>query len=73
MSAVSRSSSSPSSGSVMQGATELERNSSVSCIQIVLSVCCLRLQTQDSGLGFFANAQNILINGGTFVSNLEAA
>ena len=57
----------------MQGATELERNSSVSCIQFVLSVCCLRLQTQDSGLGFFANAQNILINGGTFVSNLEAA
>jgi len=39
----------------MRAATELERNSS----------------TQDSGSGLFANAQNILINGGTFINSVH--
>ena len=72
MSAVSRSPLSPSSpGSIVQAATELERNPSVSCLHHLFSLAAFvdDLQSQDSGLGLFANAQNILITGGTFVSH----
>ena len=69
MSAVNRSplSSSPPD-SIMQAATELEQNSSVSLLHHFFSAFVDDLQTQVSGPGFFANAQNVVINGGTFVS-----
>jgi hypothetical protein len=70
MSAVSRSPLSPSSpDSVMQAATELERNSSVSCLHHLFSAFVDDLQTQDSGSGLFANAQNILITDSTIISH----
>ena len=70
MSAVSHSPLSPSSSDyIMQAATQLERNPSVSCLHHLSSAFVDNLQTQHSGLGFFANAQNILITGGTFVSH----
>jgi hypothetical protein len=53
----------------MQTDTELERNPSVSCLHHLFLAFVDDLQTQDSGLGLFPNAQNILINGGTFVSH----
>ena len=52
-------------------ATELERNPSVSCLRRSfpdLVVDDLLQTSQDSGSGLFANAQNILITGSTFVS-----
>jgi hypothetical protein len=52
----------------MQAPTELEQNPSVSCLHHLFSAFVDDLQTQDSGLGLFANAQNLLIYGGTFVS-----
>ena len=69
MSAVSRSPLPFSSGSVMLPATELEQNSSVRCLHNLFSAFVYDLQTRDSGLGLFGNAQNILINGGNFVSH----
>ena len=51
----------------MQAAQELEPNSSVSCLHHLLSAFVYDPQTRDSGLGLFPNAQNLLINGGTFV------
>ena len=54
---------------MMQGATELEQNPSVSCLDHFFSAFVDHLQTQDSGSGFFSNAQNVTINGGTFVSH----
>jgi hypothetical protein len=54
----------------MQTATELERNPSVSCLHsLVLVLFLIIYRLQDSGLGFFANAQNTVITGGTFVSH----
>ena len=68
MATVSRGPLSPSSPNlIMQSATELERNPSVSCLHLLSSVFVDDLWTQDSDLGFFAHAQNILVNGGTFV------
>ena len=58
MSAVSRSSMSPSSS-----------GSSVSLFHLSSAFVVYDLQTRDSGLGLFAKAQNILIHGGTFVSH----
>ena len=52
----------------MQAAMELERNPSVCCLHHFFAAFINNLQSQNSGLGHFANAQNILINGGTFVS-----
>ena len=70
MSAVSRSSLSPSSPDfIIQASMGLERNLSVSCLQHLFLAFVDDLQTQDSGLGLFPNAQNILITGGTFVSH----
>ena len=46
----------------------LERNISVSCSHYMLSVLADDQQNQHSGSGFFANAQNVLVTGGTFVS-----
>ena len=57
-----------SSGSILQATTELERNSSVSCLHRLFSAFVHDPQNQDSGLGLFANAQNILISGSTIVS-----
>ena len=54
--------------SIIQGAAELERNPSVSHLFSAFDVNVNDLQTQVSGSGFFANAQNTLITGGTFVS-----
>ena len=69
MSAV-RSVLSPSSpDSIMQAASESERNPSVSCLYHLVLAFVYDLQTRDSGFGLFANARNILINGGTFVSH----
>ena len=71
MPAVSPSPFSPSlPDSIIQGTTELERNPSVSCLRHLFSTLDADdLQTQVSGSGFFANAQNILITGSTFVSH----
>ena len=70
MSAVNRNPLSPSSSdSIVQAATESKKNPSVSCLHYLLFVFVDELQTQVSGLGLFANAQNILINGSTFVSH----
>ena len=61
MSAVRRRPLSPSSpDSIIQAASELERNPSVSCLHYLFSALVDDLQTQDSGLGLFPNAQNIL-------------
>ena len=71
MSAVGPSPLSPSSsGSVLQPVTELERNSNVSCLCHLFSAFIIHdLQNRDSGLGQFANAQNILTSGSTIVSH----
>ena len=75
MSAVSRTSvSSPSSPDPInhwQAAAELEQNPSVGCLCHLFSAFVYDLQTRDSGLGLIADAQNILINGGTFVSHFQ--
>jgi hypothetical protein len=70
MAAVSRSPLSPSSpDSIMQAATELEEDPSVSCLHHLFSAFVDDdLQIQASGSGMFANAQNIVITSGTFVS-----
>ena len=70
MSAVSRSPLLPSSTDpIVQGATELEQNPSVSFLHNLFSAFVDDdLQTQASGSGMFANAQYMIINGGTFVS-----
>jgi hypothetical protein len=74
MSAVGRSPLSPSSpGCVLQAATDLEPNSSVSYLHHFFSAVVYDLQTLDSGLGLFANAHNIVINGGTFVNHFSKA
>ena len=73
MSAVGRSPLSPSSpDSIMQAAAELEQNPSMGCLHQLFLVFVYDLHTQDSGLGLFANAQNILINGSTFVSHSQS-
>ena len=70
MSALSRSPLLPSSNDcVIQAATESGQNSSVSCLHHLFLAFVDDLQTQDSGSGLFANAQSILITGGTFVSH----
>ena len=66
MSTVSRS---PSPSSPDSAATKLERNPSVSCLHHLFSAFVDDLQTKVSGSGIFANAQNMIINGGTFVSH----
>ena len=70
MPAVSRSPFSPSLPDSIIQATELERNPSVGCLHhLFLDFTDDLLQTsQDYGSGLFANSQNILITGGTFVS-----
>jgi hypothetical protein len=69
MSAVGHNPLSPSlTDSIGQASTELERNPTVSCLHHPVSAFVDDLQTQDSGSGFFTNAQNILITGGTVVS-----
>ena len=52
---------------ITQASTESEENISVSCLNDILLAFTYDRQVQDSGSGFFANAQNILITGGTFV------
>jgi len=50
------------------GSAESEQNPLVNCLHYLFSAFADDQQTQHSGLGFFANAQNLLITGGTFVS-----
>ena len=52
---------------MMQVSTESERNLSVSCLYSLPSAFVHNYQIQDSGSGFFVNAGNTLITGGTFV------
>ena len=56
---------------ITQVSTESEQNISVSCLIHMLLAFADDCQIQDSGSGFFANAQNILITGGTFVVSLS--
>ena len=51
---------------ITQVSTESEQNLSVSCLNHMLLAFTDDRQIQDSGSGFFANAQNILIADGTF-------
>ena len=52
---------------IMQVSTESEQNLSVSCLNRLPLVFTDNCWNQGSGSGFFANAQNIVINDGTFV------
>ena len=56
---------------ITQTSTESEQNFSVSCLNRMLLAFTDDCSIQDSGSGFFANAQNILITGGTFVVSLS--
>ena len=56
---------------ITQVSTELEQNLTVSCLNHMLLAFTDDFQIQDSGSGFFTNAQNIHINGGTFVVSLS--
>ena len=47
---------------------ELEQNLSVSCLNRLRLAFADNRQIRDSGSGLFANAQNVLITGGIFVS-----
>ena len=51
----------------MQEPRESEQDTSVSCLNCLPLAFADNHQIRDSGSGFFANAQNILITGGTFV------
>ena len=53
---------------MMQVSTESDRSISVSCLYSLPSAFANNCQIQDSGSGFFVNARNTLITGGTFVS-----
>jgi hypothetical protein len=48
--------------------TELEQNPLVNCLHIVFSAFADDRQAQQPVSGMFTNAQNTVINGGTFVS-----
>jgi hypothetical protein len=52
---------------IMQLSTELDQHLSVNCLNRLPSAFVYNCQIQDSDLGLFANARNILITGGTFV------
>ena len=56
---------------ITQVSTESEQNISVSYLNHMLLDFTNDRQIQDSGAGFFANAQNTLITGGTFVVSLS--
>ena len=59
---------SPSSpDAVMQVPTESEQNLSVSCLSRLPLAFADNHQNQDSGSNLLANAQNVLITGGTFI------
>ena len=52
---------------ITQVSRESEQNLPVSCLNGLLLTFADNCQNQDSGLGLFANPQNLLITGGTFV------
>jgi hypothetical protein len=56
---------------IMQVSTKSEQNPSVSCLNYFPVTFADNCQIQDSGSGFFANAQNITITGGNFVVSLS--
>ena len=69
MSSVTHSPLSPSlPDAMMQVSTESDRDISVSCLYCLPLGFADNYQIQDSGSGFFVNARNTLITGGTFVS-----
>ena len=69
MSLATRSPLSPSLPDVtMQVSRESEQNSSVSCLNHLPLAFADNCQIQDSGSALFANNQNVLITGGTFVA-----
>ena len=69
MSSVTHSPLSPSlPDAIMQVFTESEQKPSVSCLHRLPSAFVNNCQIKDSGSGFFMNATNTLITGGTFVS-----
>ena len=56
---------------IMQVPRESEQDLFVSCLNCLPLAFADNHQIRDSGLGFFANAQNVLITGGTFVVRLS--
>ena len=52
----------------MEVTTELERNSSVSCLHYLILAFVDDLQTREFGSGFFADHQNVIIADGAFES-----
>ena len=52
---------------IMQVPRELEQDLSVSCLNCLPLAFADNCQIRDSDSGFFADAQNVLITGGTFV------
>ena len=56
---------------IMQVSTESEQNLSVSCSNYSPLAFADNCQVQDSGSSLFANVQNIVITGGTFVVSLS--
>ena len=68
MSLASHNLSSPALPDAMQISRESEQNLSVSCLNRLPLAFADNCRIQGSGSGFFANARNTLITGGTFVS-----
>ena len=68
MSLATHSSLSPSlPDDIMQVSGESEQDLSVSCLNCLPLAFADNCQIQDSGSSLFANAQNVLIPGGTFI------
>ena len=57
----------PSLPDAIMQVSESEHNLSVSCLNCLLLDLADNCQIQNSGSALFANAQNVLITGGTFV------
>ena len=56
---------------IMQVPRESEQDLSVSYLNCLPLAFADNFQIRDSGSGFFANAQNVLVTGGTFVVSLS--
>ena len=52
---------------MMQVSTESEQDLSVSCLNHLPLAFADNCQIRESGLGLFANSQNVLITGGTYI------
>ena len=71
MSLATYSSLSPSLPDAIMQVSESEQNLTVSCLNCLPLAFTDNHQIQDSGSALFANAQNILITGGTFIVSLS--